>query len=188
MSPPEANLDDAPAIVGASVRLRPLDKRDFAVRASYGRSAEVVRGFGGLLKHDVGMTAAEAESELGHRFGAGPHWVIADNGDRLVGVTRLAPIDTENRSARFGIGIFDASRLGQGLGTEVARLVVRFAFDNLRLHRVSLTVLAENERAIRCYRNAGFDEEGRLRHTLWRDEAWHDDVVMAVLNRSEVRR
>lgn len=188
MSSPSANLDDAPVIVGASVRLRPLDQRDFAVRASYGRSAEVVRGFGGLLKQDVGMTMAEAESELGHRFGAGPHWAIADNDDQFIGVTRLAPIDTENRAARFGIGILDATLLGQGLGTEVARLVVRFAFDNLRLHRVSLTVLAENERAICCYRNVGFVEEGRLRHTLWRDEAWHDDVVMAVLKPLEVRR
>jgi len=53
--------------------------------------------------------------------------------------------------------------LGQGLGTEVTRVVLDFAFGPLALHRVGLRVLAYNRRAIGCYEKCGFQEEGRER-------------------------
>ena len=47
------------------------------------------------------MTAEEAEQELGQRFGAGPHWVIADADDLFVGIARLARSDTREALRRF---------------------------------------------------------------------------------------
>ncbi len=127
------------------------------------------------------MAQHDAADELARRFGSGPHWVIADQHDVFVGIVRLAPIDTENRSARLGIGILDPGRLGQGLGTDAIRLVLAWAFNRLDLHRVSLTVLADNSRAIAAYTRCGFVVEGRLRDTLLRDGAWRDDLNMAIL-------
>ena len=45
----------------------------------------------------------------------------------------------------------------------VTHLALDHAFGPLRLHRVSLRVLASNERAVKCYRACGFAEEGRER-------------------------
>ena len=127
------------------------------------------------------MSERHAEVELRHRFGPGPQWAIADRDDRFLGIVRLAPVDVSNRSARFGIGILDPSRLGQGLGSEATLLALGHGFGSLGLHRVSLTVLADNTAAVAAYRKCGFVEEGRLRQTLLRDGVWHDDVVMALL-------
>ena len=52
-----------------------------ATRAALGRRREIVRGFGGDIAEDGPMTEEEATFELGHRFGPGPHWVIADHTD-----------------------------------------------------------------------------------------------------------
>ncbi|MCP4965584.1 MAG: GNAT family N-acetyltransferase [bacterium] len=106
---------------------------------------------------------------------------MTDPNDVFIGSVRLAPIDQENRSARFAIGIFDPSRFGQGLGTEATRLAVQFGFNRLRLHRISPTVLAGNARTIATYRRCGFVEEGRSRDTVWRRGAWDDDLQMAIL-------
>ncbi len=127
------------------------------------------------------MSEQEAADGLRRRFGPGPHWVIADRDDVLVGIVRLAPVDVANRSARLGIGILDPARLGQGLGTEAIRLVLAYGFDRLGLHRVSLTVLADNARAVAAYTRCGFVVEGRFRDTLFRDGIWHDDLSMAIL-------
>ena len=175
------DIVDVPELVGCGVRLRELRDSDIARRASLGHSREIVRGFGGDLVADGSMTEPDAALELRERFGPGPHWAIADQHDALIGVVRLAPIDVANRSARLGIGILDPARLGQGHGTEAIRLALGYGFDCLDLHRVSLTVLADNSRAVAAYTRCGFVVEGRFRDSLWRDGTWHDDLPMAIL-------
>ena len=174
-------MDDVPRLEGTGVILRDVRHGDAATRAALGRRREIVRGFGGDIAEDAPMTEEEATFELGHRFGPGPHWVIADHTDTFLGILRLAPVDTANRSARLGVGIFDPDRLGRGLGTEAMRLALSYGFGSLGLHRVSLTVLADNARAVAAYTALGFQTEGRLRETLWRDGRWCDDLTMAVL-------
>ncbi|MDH3683636.1 MAG: GNAT family N-acetyltransferase [Acidimicrobiia bacterium] len=176
------NIDLVPRLQGNGVRLRDLCDADIERRAALGRVPEIARGFGGNPERDRPMTEKEAGDELRRRFGPGPHWVIADQSDLFVGTVRLAPIDTANQSARFGIGIFDPDRLGLGLGSEATRLALRFGFAGLGLHRISLTVLADNTRAIAAYKKCGFVTEGRFRETLFRDGTWHDDLAMAILS------
>jgi RimJ/RimL family protein N-acetyltransferase len=51
----------------------------------------------------------------------------------------------------------------------------------LGLHRVSVRVVAYNERAIQAYKKCGFRIEGREREAALVDGVWHDDVIMGVL-------
>ena len=60
-------------------------------------------------------------------------------------------------------------------------LALKYALQNLNLHRVQLNVLATNARAIGSYRAAGFEEEGRLTHAAFIDGQWVDVVIMAAL-------
>src|ERR687893_200076 len=62
--------------------------------------------------------------------------------------------------ASFAIGIFEAGGRNRGLGTEMTRLVLGYAFEVMKLHRVSLRVLAYNHRAIASYEKCGFVREG----------------------------
>jgi putative acetyltransferase len=57
--------------------------------------------------------------------------------------------------------------------------------DNwMNLHRVELTVFADNEAAQNLYRKFGFEVEGRLRDYAVRDGKYVDTVSMARLRRS----
>ncbi|HIC94568.1 MAG TPA: N-acetyltransferase, partial [Anaerolineae bacterium] len=56
-----------------------------------------------------------------------------------------------------------------------------FAFREMNLHRVYLSVHDYNERAIRCYEKCGFRHEGRLREALFRDGRYHDELMMGIL-------
>lgn len=77
--------------------------------------------------------------------------------------------------------IRDPARLGQGLGAEASRLALGWGFGCLESHRVSLTVLADNTRAVAAYTRCGFIVEGRFCDTPWRDGRWHGDLSMAIL-------
>jgi RimJ/RimL family protein N-acetyltransferase len=61
------------------------------------------------------------------------------------------------------------------------RVVLRYAFQELNLRRVSLTTYEYNPRAIRSYEKAGFIHEGRARKFLLREGRRWDLLFMGVL-------
>lgn len=88
-------------------------------------------------------------------------WSVEYAGE-CIGSARLR-VDAGSHRATFSLGIFAPQRRGVGLGQEVTRLVVRWGFPELGLHRLELEVLSTNERAVRCYRACGFVREGTRR-------------------------
>ena len=70
---------------------------------------------------------------------------------------------------------------GRASALKATRLALTWGFEHLNLRRVSLSVLADNSRAVAAYTRCGFTVEGRHRDTLLRDGAWHDDLTMAIL-------
>jgi RimJ/RimL family protein N-acetyltransferase len=70
---------------------------------------------------------------------------------------------------------------GKGHGQDAVRTLVAYGFEHLNLAKISLQVLADDERAVGAYRKVGFVEEGRLRAHAWYEGARHDELVMSVL-------
>jgi RimJ/RimL family protein N-acetyltransferase len=90
-------------------------------------------------------------------------------------------VHPEDRKARLGIMIGDKDYWSKGYGTDAMLTFLRFAFDEMNLHRVDLTVDAENERALACYRKCGFVEEARLRQERYSSGRYFDQLVMGIL-------
>ena len=78
----------------------------------------------------------------------------ADN--RAIGYTSIKGINRAEGRAEVGIAIMAAEYRGLGYGTETMGLVADFAFSQLGLNRLDLTVFPSNERAIRAYEKTGF--------------------------------
>lgn len=62
------------------------------------------------------------------------------------------------------------------------RVIVDYAFREMGLHRIQLTVAPFNRAGIRAYEKAGFVEEGRHRDAVWHDGRWYDEVLMSLLD------
>ena len=103
-------------------------------------------------------------------------------GGRLVGTCAFSQLDPDNGSALFHITIGEKAAWGRGYGTEATQLMLGYAFDTLRLHRVALSVFEFNERAVRTYQHCGFSIEGRARESIWRDGRWWDELAMSILD------
>jgi RimJ/RimL family protein N-acetyltransferase len=175
----------APVLRGPRVVLRKPAASDVEARLALGADAGIQHMFGASLDEIAPPSHAGVEAWL-KRLAEHPNaWVIA--APALIGEVRLDRVDRRDGRASLAIGILDARRLGQGLGTEAMRLVLRHAFGALGLHRVSARVLAHNARAIRAYEKCGFAAEGREREAALIDGVWHDDLIMGVLDRDFAR-
>jgi diamine N-acetyltransferase len=101
--------------------------------------------------------------------------------DELIGTCQLTSIDDVHRSAEVRIRIGPGDRRGHGYGSEAVRLLSRFAFDDLNLHRIYLYVFATNAIALRAYEKVGFVREGTLRDGAFIEGRYVDVVAMGML-------
>ena len=102
---------------------------------------------------------------------------------QYVGFTYLRRLDLLNRSAEYGVFLGPKNIRGQGVGKEITNLMLDYAFHELNLHRVWLLVFAFNKRAVRCYTQCGFKEEGVLRESIFSGGRYHDTLCMSILSK-----
>jgi RimJ/RimL family protein N-acetyltransferase len=168
-------LQPVTTIQGEGVLLRPPQEGDAEegtrvwtpeLRCMYG-------GSGTAPRRPAALAAPPKTDDDEHRF-----HIEADG--RYIGHVGLRPND-EEQSGSYRIGIVNPEYWGKGYGTEVTRLMLRYAFETLGLHRVRLRVTAYNHRARRCYEKCGFRVEGIERESFLVDGEWQDDVLMAIL-------
>lgn len=100
---------------------------------------------------------------------------------KTIGFVELVGYDWIAHSAWVGIGIGDSDYWGKGYGTDAMNIALKFAFLEQNLHRVNLGVFRYNERAVRSYEKSGFKYEGAERDAVYREDQYHDCLLMGVL-------
>jgi RimJ/RimL family protein N-acetyltransferase len=101
--------------------------------------------------------------------------------DEAIGFVELDGIHWSHSDSYVGIGIGERDYWSKGYGTDAMNVILRFAFDELNLYRVSLNVFEYNQRAIRSYEKVGFVVEGREREFLKRAGRCWDMIFMGIL-------
>lgn len=169
-----------PVLTGEKVVLRPITPEDTSLIVKWRNTPSVRNNFIFREPFTPEMHLAWLRNKVA--TGQVVQYVIQRAEDGLpVGSVYFRDLDQENRSAEYGIFIGEESARGQGIGTETARLFVRYGFEELGLHRISLRLLRENGAAYRSYQKAGFREEGIFRDMVRLDGEYRDVVFMAVL-------
>ncbi len=170
-----------PRLATERLTLRRPEPRDVEKRLALGRDPDIYRMFGADVTTLAPFTRANAEAWVARIEDHPAAWVIDLRGEAIGEIRIENPVDSDLR-ASLSIGILDPAQLNSGYGAEAIRAVASFAFGTLGLHRLSVRVLAFNERAIRAYEKVGFRREGRERQSARIGDAWHDDVLMGLLD------
>jgi len=101
--------------------------------------------------------------------------------DDLIGLLEFDGVEWAHRTTFVSIGIGAAEHRGRGYGHDAMRVGLRFAFHELNLHRVCLTVFSYNTVAIALYERLGFRREGVYREHVERDGRRYDMILYGLL-------
>ena len=110
------------------------------------------------------------------------HFTIRGKQDgRLVGFVRIEGIEWTHGTASLKLAIGDPADRGKGYGSDAMQLILRFAFSELNLYRLSAVVAEDNPQALKFFQKFNFVEEVRRRKALQRDGQTWDSIHLGLL-------
>jgi len=101
--------------------------------------------------------------------------------DRHIGNISLQQVSVKNSSAEFAILIGDPLVYGKGIGYEAGILLLDYAFNELKLHRLYCGTHSENSAMQNLALKLGMMEEGRRREALFKNGHFADIVEYGIL-------
>lgn len=174
-------MPDISTLISGVVTLRKIRESDIDDRFAIGRHHEFSHMCGGESMSVPDFPERSFwEDWYNRQIDKEYSWIIDIDG-KCIGAARFSHFLTADRSATYSIGIFDPNLHSKGIGTTVTKLLLKYGFETLHLHRIDLKVLEYNLRGIRCYEKCGFKKEGVLRDSAFIDGQFCSDVLMSIL-------
>ena len=163
------------------VYLSPLITTDSAIDKYYGfiNNPNLV----GFLGKQTSITSLDEEREWALKAAKDKdykHFTIVTKGDN--NIIGTCSIKITRRSATIGMLIGDPDYQGKGIGKEVEKALIDFCFNELDLHSVNASILADNERSLRCAKSVGFKECGVKHEVEFVHGEWKDVIILEILN------
>jgi [ribosomal protein S5]-alanine N-acetyltransferase len=106
--------------------------------------------------------------------------VVLKEQSRMIGGGTVYIINPKYREGSIGYCL-NKQFWGQGFATEIAKTLLKFAFFELKLHRVFATAHPDNIASANILRKIGMKHEGRLRDHKFVRGNWRDTDVYALL-------
>lgn len=174
-------------IKGRLVTLRALEQSDMETLKSYHNDPDIAM----LIMGWSFPISAYEQHRWYERIASDPlnrRFAIDTEADGFIGISTLTNIDVKYRSAFHGIMIGSRTAHGKGYGTDAVMATMRYAFEELNLERLDSEIVEFNNASIALYtRKCGWTVEGRRRRSVFRQNKWHDSLVVGVLREDYMR-
>lgn len=168
-------------------KLRELEKKDIVKINEWRNDPELISNLGAPYRYiNVGVDERWFENYMNSR-NTQVRCAIVNENDDILGLVSLVDIDYIKQSGTFHIMVGNYKNRGKGAGTFATEEMLKHAFYNLNLHRVELTVLENNFRAINLYEKIGFIKEGTKRECNFKQGRFVNMHIYSIL-RDEFQR
>ncbi|KAA3645824.1 MAG: N-acetyltransferase [Chloroflexi bacterium] len=175
-------------IKGKKVLLRKIRDEDWEMFEKWGESRDALWGPYQRFQIDHLPLLKEAYQKTGLISRDGGILMIERLDDQqVVGFVRFSMLsipDSDCPCPEIGFGVPDQSARGKGYGKEGLALLLEYLFSGYPTERIAAFTDVENIPAQNLMKRLGFQQEGVLRRSMFRDGEWRDVAIYGVL-RSE---
>lgn len=167
-------------IHGKKVVLRAIEKSDCEMVRAMFNDAEMEDHVVGWA-FPVSQYAQEKWLENHYADQNNFRFIIETEEDGAVGVATLTDIDWKNRRATHGIKLSARENRSKGIGTDAVMAIMRYAFDELGLHRLDGSWFDTNITSKGLYKKCGWVEEGVKREYVFKKGAFRNLTIVGIL-------
>ena len=167
---------------GNRVTLRPVKESDALLRNEETNDSNGFRlmNWGVELPKSLDMDKIEVSEWTDFKDFANGFMFAIDNLEGLhVGALYLNSIDMKNGTFSFGIRIYRQFR-NNGYAQEAIRIVLRYAFFELRLQKCNSGCVDGNLASQSMHEKVGFVKEGRIRRAIYTNGHYYDDLKLGL--------
>jgi RimJ/RimL family protein N-acetyltransferase len=167
-------------IIGKQVTLRAIEKNDLDLLQKWSNNPDVQYMLGGWHFPSSGWVMEEwlkriSADKLNIRL-AIDHQELG-----LVGMANLVDINWKDGNASHGMLLGEPTSQGKGMGVDVVFSIMRYAFEELGLHRLDTTIIEFNEPSKKLYINkCGWKVEGTVKEWYWRKNRYWDKLIVGI--------
>lgn len=99
--------------------------------------------------------------------------------EEYIGGCGINSLDRKNSVATIGVWIGKKYH-GKGFGSDTLRVLCKFIFDEMNIHKIKLNYFEFNDAGKKCYEAVGFKEEGVNRKELFRYGKYYNTINMGL--------
>lgn len=158
--------------------LRKLESKDAPFMLEWMHDAEICSGFQYPFEQSTEETVMQF---INHSFTEkNQHFAFVNEQDEYLGTISLKNISHINDKAEYAV-VARRCALGTGAARQATEELFQYAFTELKLHKIYLSVLAENRRAQKFYEKCGFQREGLEVDAVKIKGRYHDHIWYGIL-------
>lgn len=147
-------------ISGEKVFLRPIRKEDIIYLNKWKNDEETYKYLGGgFMPTSIDQQVKWMDSMI-DTTGNDKRFLICDKNETPVGMVGLYNINWIHRTCEIGIYIGHKDSKGKGYGKEACKLIEKFAKEYLNLRKIKLSVVSENNVALKMWESLGYRKVG----------------------------
>jgi RimJ/RimL family protein N-acetyltransferase len=163
--------------VTVTLRRAELEDVDFLVDLIADEETRRYLGSGAADTHEQARADVQRSQREPEAYG----WFVIEAGGERAGCLGFERTSERHRIAHAGRFAIHPRFRGRRIGIEAAKAFQRHLICDLGFHRIELRVYGFNERAIAHAEASGYRREGVHRLAYWRDGAWQDAVLFALV-------
>lgn len=170
----------------SSIKLEPFTTADFNDLINWIDDPDLMTEWaGGLFRFPLTEKSLQWYIEDTNRRGKSSAFVFKvvdiDSG-KSIGHASIGSISYGNESGRLTRIFIAKEHQGKGYCKQIMHALLKFGFEELKLHRMELGVYTHKTAAIRCYQRSGFKTDGVMRDILKTADGFWSIMEMSVLS------
>lgn len=146
----------------------------------HANNRKVWRNLTDMFPHPYTEADADHWFSLANRSGPGLHLAIECDGQAVGGIGVIAGAGVACHTGQFGYWLGEAF-WGRGIATAAARSMVNYLFGCAQFFRLEASVFEWNPASMRVLEKLGFDREGVLKRSVFKDGQLIDSVLFALV-------
>ena len=166
---------------GKIVYLKPLDEAFYERKyLSWVNNDEIIDSLGTLFFPTTEESLLNYIRKYSNSSDTALFAITLKQNNEFIGTAKIGPVNWIHRTAKFGRMIGDKKHRGKGIGTEVVKLLMRYAFDRLNLHWIGVNLIPENIGSIISNEKAGLKKISVIPNQIWHKGRYTDNITMGI--------